>query len=236
MFSQAVVERLGYYVYYLVDPRDNRTFYVGKGKGNRIFAHGAEADESDGEDESDKVQRINKIREGGLIEKRYILKSGLSEEEAFQLESALIDYIGIENLTNAVLGHNSELMAVEEFSVLYEAKEAIINEPVLIVNIHRLFEREMSEDELYTATRQWWVLNLNRCKKVEYVFAVYKGIVRQVYIPTKWFIGKTEKGQKRVGFDGVPASQVLRDQYVGCSVLSYLTKGAQNPIKYVNCD
>ncbi len=28
-----------YYVYCLVDPRNNQTFYIGKGKGNRIFAH-----------------------------------------------------------------------------------------------------------------------------------------------------------------------------------------------------
>jgi uncharacterized protein len=38
-FSQAVCERIGYYVYILKDPRNNLNFYVGKGKGNRIFQH-----------------------------------------------------------------------------------------------------------------------------------------------------------------------------------------------------
>lgn len=32
-------EKHPYYVYCLVDPRNNQTFYIGKGKGNRIFAH-----------------------------------------------------------------------------------------------------------------------------------------------------------------------------------------------------
>ncbi len=38
-FSQEVCEKLGYYVYRLVDPRNGETFYVGKGRNNRVFAH-----------------------------------------------------------------------------------------------------------------------------------------------------------------------------------------------------
>ena len=33
-FTPEVQERLGYYVYRLIDPRNGETFYVGKGKGN----------------------------------------------------------------------------------------------------------------------------------------------------------------------------------------------------------
>lgn len=38
-FPPGVMEHLGWYVYRLIDPRDGSTFYVGKGKGNRVFAH-----------------------------------------------------------------------------------------------------------------------------------------------------------------------------------------------------
>ena len=38
-FPEGVAEQLKWYVYRLIDPRNGETFYVGKGKGNRVFAH-----------------------------------------------------------------------------------------------------------------------------------------------------------------------------------------------------
>lgn len=40
-FKQSVKEALAYYVYALVDPRDHKIFYIGKGKDNRVFQHAA---------------------------------------------------------------------------------------------------------------------------------------------------------------------------------------------------
>ena len=42
-FTPEVIEKLNYYVYRLIDPRNGQTFYIGKGKGNRVFAHVNEA-------------------------------------------------------------------------------------------------------------------------------------------------------------------------------------------------
>jgi uncharacterized protein len=38
-FPPEVVQRLEVYVYRLIDPRNGATFYIGKGQGNRVFAH-----------------------------------------------------------------------------------------------------------------------------------------------------------------------------------------------------
>ena len=46
-FSQKVQEELKCYVYCLVDPRDRKIFYIGKGVGNRVFAHAYAALESE---------------------------------------------------------------------------------------------------------------------------------------------------------------------------------------------
>jgi hypothetical protein len=38
-FPREVAQKLKTYVYRLIDPRNGETFYVGKGQGNRVFAH-----------------------------------------------------------------------------------------------------------------------------------------------------------------------------------------------------
>lgn len=38
-FSQLTIGNIGSYVYCLINPDDNQVFYIGKGKGNRVFAH-----------------------------------------------------------------------------------------------------------------------------------------------------------------------------------------------------
>ena len=37
MFSEEVCNKIGNYVYRLIDPRNGETFYVGKGRDNRVF-------------------------------------------------------------------------------------------------------------------------------------------------------------------------------------------------------
>lgn len=93
-FSHKTIEALGYYVYVYSDPDTRRPFYVGKGKGNRVFNH------MDDQSENEKVRKINDIKARGKEPNIEILAHGLDEETAFKVEAAAIDLIGIENLTN----------------------------------------------------------------------------------------------------------------------------------------
>lgn len=76
-FSEEVAKELKYYVYRLIDPRNGQTFYVGKGKNNRVFAHVNQAlKDYDGEnyereEEQDyllatKYSTIQEIKNAGL--------------------------------------------------------------------------------------------------------------------------------------------------------------------------
>ena len=101
MFSQAVIENLGYYVYFLQDPRNGRVFYVGKGIGNRLFQHLECALST--EYSTDKLDTIREIHAEGMSAKHYIVRHCLSEQSAFEIEAALIDFIGMQNLSNRIL-------------------------------------------------------------------------------------------------------------------------------------
>lgn len=83
--SQSTIEKLGYYVYILIDPRDNSVFYVGKGKGNRVNQHLLGALDENSE-ETDKIRRIREIQNLGLSVGLDIIRHELTEKEAFEVE------------------------------------------------------------------------------------------------------------------------------------------------------
>ena len=107
-FSKEAIDNLKYYVYKLIDPRDGKVFYIGKGKGNRVFSHInlSLRYESRDEEISDKISLIREIKNDGLDVITIIHRHGINDEDtAYQVEAALIDEYN--NLTNIQGGHNS---------------------------------------------------------------------------------------------------------------------------------
>ncbi len=235
-FSATVAEKLQYYVYLLKDPETGQVFYVGKGAGDRIFAHLNRALRSP--QACDKLEKIRAIQEKGSAVQHIIHRHGLTEKEAFEVESALIDFIGLDELTNVVRGYDSDIrgpMTISGAITMYDAPKIEIREPVLLSIVNRHYRRGMSAAELYEITRGNWVVGKRR-KQVNYGFAVYRGIVREVYAVERWFPTTArdvnQKTQQRWQFDGRIAVEL--QYYVGGSVEEYLSLGAQNPIRYIN--
>jgi hypothetical protein len=236
-FSPSITEKLGHYVYILINPETGSVFYVGKGTGNRIFAHLNHAISSPLE--NDKLDKIRAIQEKGLQVKHIIHRHGLTEKEAFEVEASLIDFIGIDDLTNIVKGHYSDnrgRMNISDITARYDAPTIKIVEPAILIRVNRLFTHDISNERLYEITRGNWVTGKNR-NKAKYAFSVYHGIVRQVYEIQGWFpvAARTpeQKTQARWRFNGIVAQNL--QHYVGGSVEEYVNYGAQNPIKYINC-
>ncbi len=92
-----VARSLGYYVYLYVDPRTGNPFYVGKGKDDRVLAH------LSSKGESRKATVLAELGEAGLESRLGILSHGLADEEtALRVEAAVIDLLGLDDLTNLV--------------------------------------------------------------------------------------------------------------------------------------
>jgi hypothetical protein len=205
-----------------------KTFYVGKGTGNRIFQH-LDCAVSDSIT-SDKLSLIREILRAGLEVEHYILRHGLSEEQALEIESACIDLLGLDSLTNQAKGHNfweRGLKTVDEITQQYDAIAITIAEPAIIININRLYKRFMTDHELYEATRSSWVIGAERRKTLKYAFASYRGLVREVYEIENW-----NKIENRWEFTGRIANSQIREKYINQSLVNYIQKGNRNPIRY----
>jgi hypothetical protein len=104
-----------YYCYLLIDPRNGQPFYVGKGTNsgkNRMFTHEKEARAgivSNGNTKLfNKIRSIHKECFGISYE---IIQDNLPELDAYALEGAYIDFLGLDSLCNLVPGgiiHNPQ--------------------------------------------------------------------------------------------------------------------------------
>jgi len=243
VFSSFVIEQLGYYVYLLSDPRTGEVFYVGKGVGNRVFAHAADALE--GEGESDKLDWIRVIHAEGAEVQHELLRFGLNERTAFEVEAAAIELLGLDDLTNVVAGHHigeRGRMATDVAISLFEAPPVgSIAEAALLIRIPRLWYPSMPADDLFEATHGWWRIGPRR-ERADYAFAVNRGVIREAYRIDSWrtrsqgdrgWEDDMRSGRPRWGFDGVVAEDLAH--YRNRSVAHLFKRGEASPIKYVNC-
>jgi hypothetical protein len=237
-----VAHRLAYYVYLYIDPRNEQPFYVGKGQDARALSHLSE------EAESRKCARIAELRAEGKAPRIDILAHALRDEEtAFRIEAAVIDLFGLDKLTNEVRGWRSLQLGripLPELTMYYAAKPVEVGVPALLIRINRLYRHNMTPQELYEATRGVWKIG-QRCTHAQYAFAVFEGVVREVYAIETWHPAGTTpyttrdasqlKTDGRREFLGRVADATVKDAYVGRSVASQFRHGLQNPVVYVNC-
>ena len=245
-FSPNTEEALKYYVYLLVDPRDNKIFYVGKGKGDRVFNHLHCALTTS--DENDKLNTIREINKAGLQVKHYIVRHGMEKEnEAFLVESVLIDlltfrdFASVANISNIQAGHHQfdrGIKTAEELEAIYNGgilKESNFVDPVLVININGTYNiKSERHPNIYESTRKSWRLSKTRIQKVEYVLSEYRGIVRAIFKPEKW-LHETPDDPKFM-FEGYEINEKNNSEvyhrYINKRVPK--DKGMANPVRYFN--
>lgn len=253
-FTKEVCDKINYYVYRLIDPRNGQTFYVGKGKDNRVFAHinGALKDyngvnylEEDEDDESSKIKIIRNIKNAGLNVLHVIQRYGMGEKEAFEVESSLIDaYPGLSNLQAGLANDrgvtNSQTIqnkfSVETFTELPNFKYIIIK--IKWDRIEYIQEQHPNlsfEDAIYEATRYSWKINKDNAQKYPYVLSVIDGIVKGVYKVKNWELA--DNGERYEFFkDDTPDNNIVEHFLNKRIPDKYVQKGMANPILYCKED
>jgi len=213
----------------------------------------------DGVKDSDKYEKIRDINSQGRTVKHVIVRHGMTDDVAFEVESALIDLANTTGarLTNMMSGHHSiekGLMSSAEIARKYNAKPLNeLSDNAVIININRRYKRfkqqmingllSNEKDLVYEAIKEAWVISKHRRQSLDYVLAEYKGLIVEVYKILekkntdgqikKWYPVKTnDKTCNRWGFYGERACDEIRNKYINRSISHLKSKGAANPIRY----
>ncbi len=119
---------------------------------------------------------------------------------------------------------------------------AHIDEPVIAICINRTYQDGLSTQQLYDRTRGTWKVSAPRADKAHYAFAVYRGVIQEVYEIDEWLrsdseefirlLGRPNGDDGRWGFIGGVAPDDIRDKYIG----KHLPDRFYGfPIRYYNC-
>lgn len=214
-----------YYVYALCT-NDMIPFYIGKGCGGRVLAHQDAADRARESIEADdtlsdaekreKIARLTEKLKAILNQEQslqmIIIKWGLTEDEAFMCESALINLIGLLegktliSLTNIVNGHASDAekdsvadiktkartldLFLKECAIPERGIESI-EQNVAFIKINKLYPKCFEKDgniddyKVKECVRGIWPVHESRRERIQYIFALYRRRVVGVYHVTR---------------------------------------------------
>ena len=247
-FKQSVKEALGCYVYALVDPRDSKIFYIGKGKDDRVFQHAAAAivDNSC----NLKLDTIRSIKSEGKEVIHYIIRHNLEEKEAYIVESTLIDMLTYSKfnhnnqLTNLIAGHHQwdeGIKSIDEINAIYDCSKIGVKgmDNILLVNLNQSYNQAKAKGvykrfDIYESTRKYWFINRDKAEYIDYVLGVYKGIVRCVIkVESYKFVDQADDGtvfsKPRCCFEGAVCPDSL---YMNTDVSDY-PFGSRGVIRYI---
>ena len=240
--------KLGAYVYALKDPRDGSVFYVGKGRGNRVFSHVWEAmgiaapsdnlekvgSEKDSKAvTSAKIQRIRAIHDSGFGIEHWIIRhqidgDALPDKEAYAIEQALIDGLELaapKGLTNIAGGHirtAHNVARVEELVRQYSAEPVPpLPSPCALVKVNAAVDPDANPEQIYEWSRRAWRVGPGSRNEPNLPILVFAAdIVRAVHRVNSWGHVFDQRGKviPRVWEYAGAPDAELETRYVGKSL------------------
>lgn len=190
---------MDFYVYHLIDPKNNLPFYVGKGRGNRMYHHESLAINGYPNGNTFLYNKIRKVlRESGKIEYRKE-KENLTESEAIQSEISDIKKFGrrkdggtLCNLTmggEGISGYQHTYQCKKKMSILAKTPKRIkvANKNVKKAILKNMGWRKLenNHDEIIKAYKKLPMKKL--CKKFAVCFYTMKKylVEKNVFVHNK---------------------------------------------------
>ncbi len=226
--SRIFFDKLKTYVYaYCKIDNENRRIpiYIGKGKGSRCLAHLKNLTTKT-DTKSKKILELKNKKKLGID----IIAYNLDDKTAFIVESACIDLMGIENLTNIVKGKGNNIKRTP----IEELQNIILDKPIEIddedkgvgILINRDFKPNFGDLETFEITRGVWAKNcVSIAKNSKYAYALYHGVVKEIYEIHSWVKAGTQEYftrklnieiiKNRYEFIGKIADDNIRKKYKG---------------------
>ncbi|PBB34344.1 hypothetical protein [Mesorhizobium sp. WSM3882] len=252
-FPEEVCQKIGNYVYRLIDPRNGETFYVGKGRNNRVFDHAEGLLDLTGETDQTlgaKMDRVRAIKNAGLSVVHVIHRHEIPDHAVFEVEAAIIDaYPGLTNIQGGHASSDRGPMNHMELIDKYALPEfpADPTHALMLININKIDDRS-DRKAIYNQVRYCWRISEIRARKADYVLAVIRGVVVGAFRPHEWMHATPENfpdipyadgsESHRIGFVGEEAPNDVWTLYVGergKRVTNPNLKHVQNPVRFWNC-
>ena len=240
-FPPSIHDELKYYVYRLIDPRNAETFYVGKGRRNRVFHHASGKFEPDSEYAAgSKRERINEIITHGHQIIHIIHRHGLSNHAATEIEAALIDaYPG---LTNSQLGAGSKDRGVRNTDDIvrqYAAPYCELQDPLILICINQTWRSH----GVYEGTRGVWKVDIQRARRYPLVLARVQDLIVGVFEPEEWLPATAgnfplmPEIPRNWGFVGSDCRPELKERYLHKRLPpGTIKRGARAAVQYKDPD
>lgn len=119
-----------------------------------------------------------------------------------------------------------------------------LKSPVAIIRINQFYNDSLTPDELYDVTRGYWNRNRRKAECCRLAFAVYHGIVKEVYEVDEWVDGDAIHMMTGInpcrpnsyGFNGRVATDSVRNLYLGRSVAHLFKHGDRNSVRVFGGD
>lgn len=245
-FPAEMVARLGVYVYALVDPTDGRPFYIGKGRGNRVFQHVWSAKGAIPMDNSENVgaadsaavtskknTRIHQVFAAGFGVQHWIIRHGITSEDsadkvAFGAEQCLLDFAGLAqiDLVNLAGGHvatDHGMLTAEELTLRYCAEPVpALPAQCALIKVNAA-AKSATPEQIYQWSREAWIVgDAARAIHGLPILVFANDIVRAVHRADSWtpvgtLPAKGKRAVRKWRYLGEPDPE-LEKIYVGKSL------------------